>query len=349
MKNTMTIGASNGKIKIFAGNSNRELAEKIAAQVNIIADEVEGSKTKTSPEEVITLGPAEVGKFADGEISLNIGETVRECDVYLIQSTSQPVNDNLMELLIMIDAVKRASARRITAVIPYYGYSRQDRKVKARDPISAKLVADLLTAAGAHRVLTVDLHCSQIQGFFDIPVDHLMGMPLFVEYYQNKFQNEEGDLIDTMVVSPDLGSVTRARSLAKRLDVKMAIVDKRRHKKNETEVMNIIGDITGKKVILVDDEIDTAGSITNAAKALKEAGAKEVYACCTHGKFSGAAIERIIDSPIEELVTLDTIRLPKEKQIDKIKVLSVDRIFGSAIYRIHEGLPVSDLYEVEVK
>ena len=338
-----TIGSSNGQIKIFAGNSNLELARKIAVQVNKLA----GGGTNGRDE--ITLGPAEVSTFEDGEISLKISETVRECDVYLIQSTSRPVNDNLMELLIMIDAAKRASARRITAVIPYYGYSRQDRKVKARDPISAKLVANMLTAAGANRVLTVDLHCAQIQGFFDIPVDHLMGMPLFVKYYQEKFQNAEGVLEDTMIVSPDLGSVTRARSLAKRLDVRMAIVDKRRHKKNETEVMNIIGDVAGKKVILVDDEIDTAGSITNAARALKEiGGASEVYACCTHGKFSGKAIERIVDSPIVELVSLDTIELPEEKNIDKIKVLSVDEIFGSAIYFIHEGLPVSDLYEVEL-
>ena len=341
----MGIGASNGEIKIFAGNSNKELAKKIADEVNNAALTL-GRKFKglEAPMEEIRLNAAEVGKFIDGEISLNIGESVRECDVYIIQSTSNPVNDNLMELLIMIDAVKRASARRITAVIPYYGYSRQDRKVKARDPISAKLVADLLTTAGADRVLTIDLHCAQIQGFFDIPVDHLIGMPLFVKYYREKFQNEDGDLEDTIVVSPDLGSVSRARSLANRLDIKMAIVDKRRHKQNETEVMNIIGDVVGKRVILVDDEIDTAGSITNAAKALKEAGAKEVYACCTHGKFSGPAIELINSSDITELVALDTIKLPEDKKIDKIKTLSVGAIFGSAIYRIHEGLPISDLY-----
>ena len=342
----MGIGSSNGNIKIFSGNSNKELAEKIAIQVNAAAKELgREHKNLEGLPATIVLNEAEVGRFVDGEISLSISESVRECDVYIIQSTSWPANENLMELLIMIDACKRASARRITAVLPYYGYSRQDRKVKARDPISAKLVADLLTTAGANRILTIDLHCAQIQGFFDRPVDHLMGMPLFVKYYKEKFANATGELENTMVVSPDLGSVARARSLANRLDVKMAIVDKRRQKQNESEVMNIIGDVTGMRVILVDDEIDTAGSITNAATALKEAGAIEVYACCTHGKFSGSAIERIIDSPIVELVSLDTIHLPEEKRIDKIKTLSVDAIFGSAIYRIHEGLPVSDLYE----
>lgn len=313
----------NGNIKIFACNSNLPLAEQIANKV--------GTK----------LGSSEVSRFKDGEISMKINESVRGCDVFIIQSTSSPVNDNLMELLIMIDAFKRASAGRITAVIPYYGYARQDRKSRARDPISAKLVANILTSAGANRVLTMDLHCAQIQGFFDIPVDHLVGMPILSNYYVNKFKSSS----EVVVVSPDLGSVSRARALAEKLDVNMAIVDKRRQNANESEVLNIIGNVGGKKVILMDDMIDTAGSIVNAAESLIKVGAVEVYACCTHGVLSDVAISRIENSPIKELVMLDTIYLPKNRHIDKIKILTVSDIFAEAINRIHEGLAVSKLFE----
>ena len=246
-----------------------------------------------------------------------------------------------MELLIMIDAVKRASAGRINAVIPYYGYARQDRKTRARDPISAKLVADIITSAGADRILTMDLHCAQIQGFFNIPVDHLYGMNILAEYYQNKFDSFE----NMVTVSPDLGSVTRARSFAGKLDIPLAIIDKRRPKENVSEVMNVIGEISGKSVILVDDMIDTAGTIVNAAKALKERGAIEVYACCTHPVLSGKAIERIEGSEIAELLVLDTVELPEYKKISKIKQVSVSRLFAKAIYRIHNGMPVSTIFE----
>ena len=309
-------------VKIFACNANPDLAEKIAAELDL------------------KVGNAEVGMFSDGEISVNIYETVRGSDVFIVQSTSNPVNDNLMELLIMIDAFKRASASRITAVMPYFGYARQDRKSKARDPISAKLVADLITAAGADRVLTMDLHAAQIQGFFNIPVDHLLGGTSLAQYYLEKFPNRE----DLVVVSPDLGSVTRARSFAAKLDVPIAIIDKRRPKPNVSEVMNIIGDIQGKKVILVDDMIDTAGTICHGAKALAERGAKEVYACCTHGVLSGPAMERIAESPIRELVTLDTIAIPEDKKIDKIKMLSVAPLFAEAIRRIYCDGSVSELF-----
>ena len=316
---------SHGKnIKIFTGNSNQKLAEKIAKSVGV------------------PVGESMVTTFSDGEISVNIRETVRGSDVFVVQSTSYPVNQNLMELLIMIDAFKRASAGRITAVIPYFGYARQDRKAKARDPISAKLVADLLTTAGADRILTMDLHAAQIQGFFNIPVDHLLGVPILAPYYADKFK----DQIDrTVVVSPDLGSVTRARNFAERLDMPIAIVDKRRPKANVSEVMNIIGDVRDKNVILVDDLIDTAGTLVNGAKALVErGGAKEVFACCTHAVLSGPAIERIRDSYITELVTLDTIYQPEEKRLDKIKILSSARVFAEAIERIYEDISVSPLF-----
>ena len=316
---------SHGKnIKIFTGNSNQKLAEKIANSVGV------------------PVGESMVTTFSDGEISVNIRETVRGSDVFVVQSTSYPVNQNLMELLIMIDAFKRASAGRITAVIPYFGYARQDRKAKARDPISAKLVADLLTTAGADRILTMDLHAAQIQGFFNIPVDHLLGVPILAPYYADKFK----DQIDrTVVVSPDLGSVTRARNFAERLDMPIAIVDKRRPKANVSEVMNIIGDVRDKNVILVDDLIDTAGTLVNGAKALVErGGAKEVFACCTHAVLSGPAIERIRDSYITELVTLDTIYQPEEKRLDKIKILSSARVFAEAIERIYEDISVSPLF-----
>jgi len=310
-------------LKIFTANSNEDLASSIAKQIGV------------------PLGNSLVTTFSDGEISVNIHETVRGSDVFVVQSTCSPVNDNLMELLIMIDAFKRASAARITAVIPYYGYARQDRKTKARDPITAKLVADLITSAGADRVLTMDLHAAQIQGFFDIPVDHLRGVPILAQYYME--EGFEGD--DLVVVSPDLGSVTRARSFAHRLNAPLAIIDKRRPKANVAEVMNIIGEVKGRRVILIDDVIDTAGTLTQGARALIEKGAKEVYACCTHGVLSGPAIERIAESPIEKLVITDTIPLEPEKRIDKIEVLSVASLFAEAIDRIYEGLPVSVLFE----
>ena len=309
-------------VKIFACNANPDLAERIANELDL------------------KVGNAEVSMFSDGEISVNIYETVRGSDVFIVQSTSNPVNDNLMELLIMIDAMKRASASRITAVMPYFGYARQDRKSKARDPISAKLVADLIAAAGADRVLTMDLHAAQIQGFFNIPVDHLLGGTSLAQYYLEKFPNRE----DLVVVSPDLGSVTRARNFAAKLDVPIAIIDKRRPKPNVSEVMNIIGDIQGKKVILVDDMIDTAGTICHGANALAERGAKEVYACCTHGVLSGPAMERIAESAIRELVTLDTIAIPEEKKIDKVKMLSVAPLFAEAIKRIYCDGSVSELF-----
>lgn len=311
-------------IKIFTANANPSVAADIARALGL------------------PLGMSEVVTFSDGEISVSIKESVRGSDVFVVQSTSTPVNDHMMELLIMLDAFKRASAGRITAVIPYMGYARQDRKAKARDPISAKLVADLLTTAGADRILTMDLHAAQIQGFFNIPVDHLLGVPILVPYFVEKFKDVHDQI---MVVSPDLGSVTRARNFAQRFDAPLAIVDKRRQKANVCEVMNIIGDVRGKKVILVDDMIDTAGTLCNAAKAIIEiGGAEEVYACATHGVLSGPAIERIQASPIKELVLLDTIVLPKEKQIDKIVTLPVAPVFAQAIQRIYADKPVSTLF-----
>ena len=311
-------------IKIFTANSNPKVAAEIARELG-------------KP-----LGQSEVVTFSDGEVSVSIKESVRGSDVFVVQSTSTPVNDHMMELLIMIDAFKRASAGRITAVIPYMGYARQDRKAKARDPISAKLVADLLTVAGADRVLSMDLHCAQIQGFFNIPVDHLLGVPILVPYFIEKFKDIRDN---TVVVSPDLGSVTRARNFAARFDAPLAIVDKRRQKANVCEVMNIIGDVKDKDVILVDDMIDTAGTLCNAAKAIMEkGGAKSVTACATHGVLSGPAIQRIKDSVIKEVVLLDTIALPEEKRIDKITVLPVAPVFAQAIQRIYEDSPISPLF-----
>ena len=312
-------------IKIFTGNSHPELAKEIA--------EILG----------LPLGKSKVSTFSDGEISVDIGETVRGADVFVVQSTSSPVNNNLMELLIMIDAFKRASAGRITVVMPYYGYARQDRKAKSRDPITAKLVADLLTAAGAHRVLTMHLHAAKIQGYFNIPVDHLLGSPILADYFINKGFDDADDVV---VVSPDLGSVTRARKFADRLHAPIAIIDKRRPKANVSEIMNIIGDIKGKRCILIDDMIDTAGTIANAANALKDLGAKNVYACCTHGVLSGPAFERINNSAIEELVMLNTIKLPEEKEdLIKFKSLSVAPLFAEAIKRIYDDEPISKLFE----
>ncbi len=310
-------------IKIFAGNSNRELAEEIAKKIRL------------------PLGASVVSSFSDGEIAISINEVVRGSDVFIIQSTCTPVNDNLIELLILIDALKRASAGRITAVMPYFGYARQDRKAKARDPISAKLVANLITTAGADRVLTMDLHAPQLQGFFDIPVDHLLGAPLLAQYFMNKFANGVEDVV---VVSPDIGSVGRCRKFAEKLDVPLAIIDKRRPKANVCEIMNIIGDVRGKRVILVDDMIDTGGTIVNAASALSDIGATEVYACCTHGVLSGPAIDRVRTSPIKELITLNTIPLPKEKKISKVTILSVADVFAEAIERIYGDISISTLF-----
>lgn len=310
-------------IKIFTGNSNPELAQEISSIVGV------------------HVGEAEVGKFSDGEISVNINETVRGADVFVVQSTNGPVNDNLMELLIMMDAFRRASAGRITAVIPYYGYARQDRKAKARDPITAKLVADLITTAGADRVLSMDLHATQLQGYFNIPVDHLLGAPILSKYFQS--QNLCGD--DVVVVSPDIGGVTRARKFADRLHSTIAIIDKRRPKANVSEVMNVIGEVKGKTCILIDDIIDTAGTITNGANALMDLGAKEVYACCTHGVLSNPAIERLEKSVIKEIVILNTIALPEEKRISKIKALSVAPVFAEAIKRIYEDLSISIIFD----
>lgn len=311
-------------IKIFTGNSHPQLAHDIA---NILGIEV---------------GSSDIGTFSDGEISVNINETVRGCDVFVVQSTNSPVNNNLMELLIMIDGFKRASAGRITAVIPYYGYARQDRKAKSRDPITAKLVADLLTTAGADRVLTMDLHAAQIQGYFNIPVDHLMGASMLGKYFVEK---GFGDRDDVVVVSPDLGCVTRARKFADKLHAPIAIIDKRRPKANVSEIMNIIGDIKGKSCILIDDMIDTAGTISNAANALMDLGAKEVYACCTHGVLSGPAFDRLNSCAIKELVMLNTIGLPERKDLHKFKSLSVAPIFAEAIRRIYDDVPLSKLFE----
>lgn len=307
--------------KIFAGNSHRELAEEIASIMG-------------KP-----LGNCVVKTFSDGEICVNLNESVRGIDCYIIQSTCEPVNNNLMELLIMIDAMKRASAGRINAVIPYYGYARQDRKAKARDPITAKLVADMLVAAGADRVVTMDLHADQIQGYFDIPVDHMLGMPILINYFQKtKMEN-------LVVVSPDHGSVKRARKMAEPLNCPIAIIDKRRPEPNKSEIMNIIGDIEGKNCILVDDMIDTAGTITNAANALKEMGAKSVRACATHAILSGPAPERIEKSAIEELILLNTMPLAEERKLDKMKFLSVAPLLAETMMRIFTNDSVSELFD----
>ncbi|HHY06792.1 MAG TPA: ribose-phosphate pyrophosphokinase [Clostridia bacterium] len=307
-------------LKIFTGNAHQELAEEIAEYLGV---DVSAASVKT---------------FSDGEISVVINESVRGADAFVIQPTCAPVNNNLMELLIMIDALRRASARRVTAVIPYYGYARQDRKAKARDPITAKLVANLLTATGARRILSIDFHAGQIQGFFDIPVDHLLGQPLVAEYFLNK------QMEDLVVVSPDLGGVTRARGLADRLQAPLAIIDKRRPRPNVAQVMNIIGDVKGKNVVMIDDIIDTAGTITLGAEALKESGAKDVYACCTHPVLSGPAIARLEKSVIKEIIVTNTIPFSAEKKIAKIKVLSTAPLLGEAIIRIHEDLSVSKLF-----
>ena len=318
---------SHGKeIKVFSGNSNPKLAQQICNQL------------------FKNLGDCSCSHFADGECSISVHEPVRGADVFIVQSTSKPVNDNLMELLVMIDAMRRASAGRITAVIPYFGYARQDRKAKSRDPISAKLVANLITAAGADRVLTMDLHAAQIQGFFDIPVDNLFGAPLFAKHYIDIYGKGNEDI---MVVSPDVGSTARARNFSLKLGCYMALVDKRREKANQSEVMNIIGNVEGKTCILLDDMVDTAGSLCGAAKAIFEiGGAKEVYACASHGVLSGPAIERIENSCIKELLLLDTIPYPENAQVcEKIKYMSVAPVFAEAIQRVYEEISISNLFE----
>ena len=313
---------SDPNLKIFALSSNRPLAQKIADQVGV------------------ELGQVSVTHFSDGEIKINIDESIRGDHVYIVQSTSYPVNDNLMELLIMIDALRRASAKTINVVLPYYGYARQDRKAQSREPITAKLVANMITQAGADRVLTLDLHAAQIQGFFDIPVDHLLGAPLLANYFlENNFKDK-----DIVVVSPDHGGVTRARKLAEFLHAPIAIIDKRRPKANVAEVMNIIGDVKGKVAVLIDDMIDTAGTITLAAQAIQDAGALEVYACCTHPVLSGPALDRLNASVIKEVVVTDSIQVPEEKTGGKIVQVSVDQLMAEAIKRIHENRSVSPLF-----
>lgn len=311
---------SQAELKIFTGNAHPALAQEIADYIGV------------------PLGKSKVDKFSDGEISLTISESVRGSDAFIIQPTCDPVNQHLMELLIMIDALRRASARRITAVIPYFGYARQERKTRARDPISAKLVANLIDAAGARRVMAMDLHAGAIQGFFDIPMDHLVGMPILGEYYKQK------SLSDVVLVSPDLGGVTRTRDLAEYLGAEIAILEKRRPAPNVAKIMHLIGDVKGKTVIMTDDLIDTAGTITLGAEAVMNRGAKEVYACCTHPVLSGPAIERIQNSCLKEVVVTNTIPLPKEKQIEKIKVLSVAPLLGEAIKRVHSDRSVSELF-----
>ncbi len=308
------------RLRLFTCNSHPELAQEIAEHMGV------------------ELGKATVTKFSDGEISVSIWESVRGKDCFIIQSTSEPVNDNLMELLIMTDALKRASANSVTAVIPYYGYARQDRKAKARDPITSKLVANMLTAAGVNRVITMDLHASQEQGFFDIPVDHMVGQPLLTDYFKLK------DLDDLVIVSPDHGSVSRARNMAKPFNVPIAIIDKRRPEPNKSEIMNVIGDIENKNCLILDDMIDTAGTICNAAKALMDLGAKSVYACATHAVLSGPAIERIEASPIKEMVLLNTIPIPEEKRLKKITVLSTGHIFAETIMRVYSNKPISVMF-----
>ena len=322
---------SHGKdIKIFTGNANPKLAADICKII--------GTK----------LGESEVKSFADGEASVSLYETVRGSDVFLVQSTCKPVNDSLMELLIMVDACRRASAGRITAVMPYFGYARQDRKAKSRDPISAKLVANMIVAAGADRVLTMDLHAAQIQGFFDIPVDNMLGNPLFTRYYMSKFDEKLFNHDEFCVVSPDVGSVARARTFAQKLHMNLAIVDKRRQKANQCEVMNVIGDVEGKECILFDDMVDTAGSLCNAAKAIVEVGgAKKVYACASHGVLSGPALERLAASSIEELALLDTIPAPageEELAKSRIKYLTVAPMFAEAIERTYQEISIAKLF-----
>ena len=316
------MGIEESHLKLYSLSSNRPLAERIANYLDV------------------ELGKVTVNKFSDGETAISIEESIRGDHVFIVQSTSYPTNDNLMELCIMIDALRRASAKTITAVIPYYGYARQDRKAKPREPITAKLVANILTTAGADRIVALDLHASQIQGFFDIPMDHLLGAPLLASWFiDNKLVGD-----DVVVVSPDHGGATRARKLAEFLEATIAIVDKRRPKPNVSEVMNIIGEVEGKTAIIIDDMIDTAGTIINAAQAILDRGAKSVYACATHGIFSPPAIERIENSVIEKMIVTDSVYLPEDKRIDKIELISVSELIGQAIERIYEERSVSPLF-----
>jgi ribose-phosphate pyrophosphokinase len=315
------MGTSRWRMKLFTGNANPRLAEEIARYLDI------------------PVGNAKVSRFSDGEINCEIDESVRGVDVFVVQPTCTPVNENLMELLVMIDAIRRASASRINAVIPYYGYGRQDRKSRARDPITAKLIANLIVGAGAQRVVAVDLHANQLQGFFDIPVDHLPGVPTIAEYLRNK------NLVNPVVLSPDVGGVTRARDLAAKLGAPLAIIDKRRPRPNVSEIMNVIGEVEGKSVIIIDDIIDTAGTICSAAKVAMAKGALDVYACCTHPVFSGPAIERLSEAPITEIITTNTIPLEAEKNLPNMKTRSIAPLIGEAILRIHEDLSVSKLFE----
>ncbi|HZJ84501.1 MAG TPA: ribose-phosphate pyrophosphokinase [Syntrophomonadaceae bacterium] len=315
------MNSSRWRMKLFTGNANCSLAREIADYLGL------------------PIGNAKVGRFSDGEISCAINESVRGVDVFVVQPTCTPVNENLMELLVMIDAFRRASASRINAVIPYYGYARQDRKTRARDPITAKLVSNLIVEAGAGRIVAVDLHARQIQGFFDIPVDHLPGVPTIGEYFKNK------KLQNAVVLSPDVGGVTRARDLAAKLEAPLAIVDKRRPAPNISEVMNVIGDVRDKSVIIIDDIIDTAGTLCTAAEVMMDKGALAVYGCCTHPVFSGPAIERLAKAPFTEIVITNTIPLPENKTLPNMKVLSVAPLVGEAILRIHEDLSVSKLFE----
>ncbi|HHY47626.1 MAG TPA: ribose-phosphate pyrophosphokinase [Firmicutes bacterium] len=308
------------RIKVFGGSANLPLAQEIAEHLGL------------------ELGRMKIDRFQDGETRVRIEETVRGADVFIVQPTCWPVNDNLVELLIIVDAMRRASAKTITAVIPYYGYARQDRKTAPRDPITAKLVANLLVSAGTQRVVTVDLHAGQIQGFFDIPVDPLIAMPILADYYKSVG-------FSGVIVSPDIGGATRARAMAERLHAGLAIVDKRRPEPNVAEAMNVIGDVAGKEVLLVDDIIDTAGTVVNVAAKLREAGAKDVFACCTHAVLSGSAVERLEQSAIKEIVVTNTIPIPPEKRIDKIKILSVAPLLAEAIRRIYEELSVSVLFD----
>ena len=315
---------SHGKdIKVFCGNANQPLAAEICQMM--------GTK----------LGESEVKSFADGEVSVSLYETVRGSDVFVVQSTCKPVNDNLMELLVMIDALRRASAGRITAVIPYFGYARQDRKARGREPITAKLMADLMAVSGITRVVTIDLHAAQIQGFFDIPVDHMPGGPILADYIKEKGFSHE----DMIVVSPDLGGVSRARKIATRLNCGIAIIDKRRPEPGVAEVMNLIGDVKDKICIMVDDIVDTAGSLTEGAKALEKFGAKEIYACCTHPILTDPALSRIAKSNIKELIVTNTIPLPPNKKHPKITQLSVAPILAETILRIYNQLSISQLFE----
>ncbi|MBM7097937.1 MULTISPECIES: ribose-phosphate diphosphokinase [Alteribacter] len=310
-----------GKLKVFTLNSNPELAHEITNHIGI------------------EMGKSSVSRFSDGEIQINIEESIRGCDTYVIQSTSSPANEHIMELLIMIDALKRASAKTINVVMPYYGYARQDRKARSREPITAKLVANLLETAGATRVIALDLHATQIQGFFDIPVDQLVGVPILADYFEGK------NFDDVVIVSPDHGGVIRARKMADRLKAPIAIIDKRRPKPNVAEVMNIVGNVEGKTAIIIDDIIDTAGTMSLAANALVESGAKEVYACCTHPVLSGPAMERIENSKIKELVVTNTINLPEEKKTGKVTMLSVGELLAKAIIHVHEQRSVSKLFD----